>query len=423
MNFNIKIVITSLLIWQQATAQTPVFSLADCRKMALEQNKKIKAAQYEIDAAKAANEAARLNDRPSFDASLMGVHAGKPLTAFIPSVLGNASIDIKQPIYSGGKIKLGKEATAKVVELYESQKNITESDVLLSLETAYWQVAQVKEKITLANKYKEMLLGLHKDLQNSYNSGLIYKNDLLRVEVNLNEAELNITKATDGLTLAKLNLAQIIGQPGNTSFSIIDSVTGSFDTLQQQSFENRYSKRPEITMLQKAIEAEQLQTQLIKADLKPTIGLAASGISAAGKKINPANGNNYLFTYYGLVSISVPLFDWGKNAKKVKEQTLKVQAKEVQLTETKELINLQVQNAYLLLNQSVQKINLSTLSLQQADENLRLANDRYKAGTIVGKDVLEAQAIWQQAYTSVIDAKVEYKIYEAGYRKAIGELK
>lgn len=33
-----------------------------------------------------------------------------------------------------------------------------------------------------------------------------------------------------------------------------------------------------------------------------------------------------MFTYYGLVSVSIPLFDWGKNAKKVKEQTLKIQS-------------------------------------------------------------------------------------------------
>lgn len=130
-----------------------------------------------------------------------------------------------------------------------------------------------------------------------------------------------------------------------------------------------------------------------------------------------------MFTYYALASVSVPIFDWGKNAKKVKEQNLKIQAKQIQMDETKELISLQVQNAYLQLNQSVKKIHLSELSLQQAGENLRLANDRYKAGTITGKDVLEAQAIWQQSYSNIIDAKVEYKINEAGYKKAIGELK
>jgi outer membrane protein TolC len=52
-----------------------------------------------------------------------------------------------------------------------------------------------------------------------------------------------------------------------------------------------------------------------------------------------------------------------------------------------------------------------------------LANDRYKAGTITGKDVLEAQVIWQQAYTSHIDAKVEYKVSLANYKRAIGEIK
>jgi len=416
-------VITLMVLSQQANARPPLLSLADCRKMALEQNKRVKSAQYEIDAAKAANEAARLNDRPSFDASLMGVHVGSPLNSLLPSIIGNASVDIKQPIYAGGKIKLGKEVSAKAVEIYEGQKNVTEADVLLAVETAYWQVVQAKEKIILAAKYREMLQGLQKDLKNSFDAGLTYKNDLLRVEVSLNEAELNITKAGDGLVLGKLNLAQLIGQPGNTDFSVTDSVPGALDALPDSSFNANAGSRPEINVLTKAIEAEQIKTSIIRADLKPTIGLSASGIGAAGKKINFTNGNNYLFTYYGVISASVPIFDWGKNAKKVKEQNFRVRVKQLQLDEARELINLQVQNAFLQLNQSAKRITLSGLSLQQAYENLRLANDRYKAGTIVGKDVLEAQAIWQQAYAGLIDARVEYKINEAGYRKAIGGLK
>lgn len=412
---------SAISLTQMIFAQTPVLSLEDCRKMALEQNKKIKIAQLDINAAKAADEGAQLNDRPSFDASVMGLHVGKPLSTLLPSVLGNVSADVKQPIYAGGKIKLGKDATAKVVEIYEGKKILTETDVLLDVENAYWQVVQVKEKIVLANKYRDMLQVLRKDLKNSVDAGLIYKNDLLRVEVSLNEANLNITKANDGLTMTKLNLAQIIGKPGNAGFAITDSVTGNFYSV--QSFTRNADKRPEINVLKKAIEAEQIQTKLIKADLKPTIGAALSGISAVGNKVNFSNGKDYMFTYYGLVSVSIPIFDWGKNAKKVKEQNIKIQARQHQLDETRELIDLQTQNAFLQLNQALKKIQLSELSLQQADENLRLANDRYKVGTITGKDVLEAQVIWQQAYTSLIDAKVEYKINEAGYKKAIGELK
>ena len=121
--------------------------------------------------------------------------------------------------------------------------------------------------------------------------------------------------------------------------------------------------------------------------------------------------------------LSFPIFEWGKKANKVKEQTFKIAAQQQRLEETKELIDLEVQNAYLQLNQSAKKIRLSVLSVDQASENLKLANDRFQAGTIVAKDVQEAQVIWQEAYSNLIDAKVEYKVNEVLYRKSIGELK
>ena len=78
------------------------------------------------------------------------------------------------------------------------------------------------------------------------------------------------------------------------------------------------------------------------------------------------------------------------------------------------------QNAWLQLNQSVKRINLAKKSLQQAEENLRLNQDRFDAETVVGNDVLEAQVLWQQAYANLIDANTEYKISEAKYKKTIG---
>jgi outer membrane protein TolC len=90
------------------------------------------------------------------------------------------------------------------------------------------------------------------------------------------------------------------------------------------------------------------------------------------------------------------------------------------LQETKEKISLEVQQAYLQLNESAKRVELSGASLEQAEENLRLSNDRLKAGTITGQDVLEAQTIWQQAFSNIIDAKTAYRINEAGLYKALG---
>lgn len=404
-------------------AQSEVFSLDTCRRMVLEQNKKVKAAQLEVEAAQSASEGARLNNRPALDGSVMGIYVGKPLDKLLPPLIGSASVSASQPIYTGGKIKLGVKASDKAVEIARGQKAMTEVDLLLAVETAYWQLVQAKEKVVLTQKYKLMLARLRDDLKNAVDAGLTYKNDQLRAEVSLNEAELNESRATDGVKLARLALSQLIGLPTGQDFDVADSTGADFHKVVAAPLDLVADKRPEIMVLQNVIEAQQIQTQIIKADLLPQIGVSAGAFGSAGKKVNFSNNNNFLASYYGMVSISVPIFDWGKNAKKVKEQNLRIQARQQDLEDTKEQIGIQVQAAMMQLNESVQKISLSNLSLRQAEENLRLAEDRYKAGTITGKDVLEAQAIWQQAYSNTIDAKIEFKINTAGYKKAIGELK
>jgi len=404
-----------------ASAQKGI-SLAEARSLALAQNKKLKSSQLNIEAAKSVREGLNGIDKPMIDGSVMGFYVGKPLNSLLPEYGVSPSVMVKQSIYAGGKIKLGREAADKGIEIYEQQKAVTETEVLLNVEKAYWQVASVSEKITLATHFKSMLESLLKELNNSFDAGMIYKNDMLRVKVQLNEAELNLSKAKDGLVMSKLNLAQTIGMAGNADFILADSVVGTFNPMAEDGYLSAAENRSEIILLKKALEAQQLQEKLLKADFKPTVGLLASGFASIGPKMNFENGNNFLSSYLGVVSVSIPIWDWGQKASKVKEQSFKIRAHQVELDETKELVSLEAQNAYLQLNQAVKRIDLYGVSVQQAEENLRLSNDRFKAGTVTGQDVLEAQTLWQQATSNSIDAKVEYKISEAVYKKAIGSL-
>lgn len=397
-------------------------SLEECRALALMQNKKIKAADYNISAAVAALESANKNSLPAIDGSVMGLHFGKPLDAILPPVIGAASVTASQPVYVGGKIRLGKQAATKAIELYRDQKTLTETEVLLNVEKAYWQVVQVSEKIILSEKYIAMLQRLQTDLKNSYDAGLIYKNDLLKVDVSVNEARLNLQKANDGRRISMLYLAQLIGKGDSTNFAVKDSVSGAFNPITTNPGFS-IGQRPELKVLESVIEIEQLQTQILKADRKPAVAIGAGALTNAGRQINFKDGSNSFVSYFGMLNISIPILDWGKTAKKVKEQELKILAKKEELSEAKELINLEVLQAGITVNQAVTRIELSKLSLVQAEENVKLANDRYEAGTIVGKDVLEAQALWQLAYSNLIDAKIEYKVAVAAYKKAISENK
>jgi outer membrane protein len=412
--------VVMLFLTQAGFAQGQL-TLEQARKLAVQNNKKLKQAAYNIEAARAIEAGAHATTKPVIDGSVAAFHVGKPLSNLLPAVGVSPSLTVAQPIYAGGKIRLGQAAAAKGVQIYEDQKRLSETEVLLKVDKAYWQIVSLNEKIKLGNQARALLDSLAKDLNNSFDAGMIYKNDLLRVQVQRNETELNIAKAQDGLALSNLSLAQIIGTDLGGQIVVTDSVSGSFQAMLSDTAGGAANQRIEIQMLKKALEAQELQRKMLQADFKPSLAVLAGGFAGVGKKMNMETGGNFMTSYFGMLSLSIPIWDWGLKASKVKEQSFKIAAQQMELDETKELLSLEIQNAYLQLNQAARKIEFSGASVEQAEENLRLSNDRFKAGTVTGQDVLEAQMLWQQAKSNVIDAKIEYRIAEAEYKKAIGE--
>ncbi|AOW19757.1 TolC family protein [Urechidicola croceus] len=406
---------------QNVSAQNNIMSLESAKEMALTNNKKIKKATQTIEAAKAAKASIYASDKPLVDASAMGIHVGDPLSSILPEFNANATLGVTQVIYAGGKINSAKKISDTAINLYTSQKELTDSEILLDVETTYWQLVNVKGKVALATEYKALLSELLNDLTNLYDAGIIYKNDVLQVQVKLNEAELNLLKANDGFSLLKLKMAQLTGLT-DTNFKIEDSITSESNLIEEVSHTTAIENRPEIKMLKNAVEIEELQADILEADRKPTIALNVSGIYANGKQINFTDGSNDMTSYYGLLSVNIPVFDWGSRKQKVKEQQFKAEAQKLELEDTEELLSIQIENAYLEMQQAFKRVEITEKSLAQSEENLRLNEDRFDAGTVIGSDVLEAQVLWQQAYSEVIDAKAMYKINQANYKKTVGQL-
>jgi outer membrane protein TolC len=409
----------------KATLGQRVLTLDQCRMLAMERNNMLKAAQANIDAAEAFRMQQDAGGKPVVDLTVAGFYFGKPLNAVLPEYGAGPDLGLKQPLYAGGRIRLYKAAAGKGLEILEEQKVLTTAELLFRTEKAYWEVVLAGEQIRLAEQTKKQLDALYTNLDNQYQAGIIYKNDVLRAKVQQTQNELRLTRARDALTFTKLNLAQITGLPDGAEFNIADSVIGIFNAPQNNSdIQEAVSRRSEIKILQKSIESEKLTKEILKAELKPSLNMGLDGLAAWGKQgINPSNNGNFIASYYGVISLSLPIFDGGRKRQKIQEQQFRIAAQEYQLKERQEQVLLEIQQAYLQLNQSVKHIELSRLSLEQAEENLKLSNDRLKAGTIVASDALDAQTIWQQAYSNFIEAKVEYRINESALKRALGELK
>jgi outer membrane protein TolC len=122
----------------------------------------------------------------------------------------------------------------------------------------------------------------------------------------------------------------------------------------------------------------------------------------------------------GMVSLSVPITDWWEGSHKIKKQQIEVEQAESSLQDNTELLVLQIRQAANEVEEARYQIGVSQVSVEQAIENLRISQDNYKTGIIGISDLLEAQAVLQQAKDNLIDARCQFRSKFAKYRLMTG---
>ncbi|WP_462268020.1 TolC family protein [Mucilaginibacter sp.] len=424
------------LLTQAASAQQRL-TLEQSRQLALKQNNQINIQKDSIAIAKLGVDRAKTNALPSVDASATGLYFGKPLSKYLPERTASASGTVTELIYNGGKVRNGIKAASLNADVQQLQQVRTRADIIVRTDSAYWQVVSLKEQIIALKKSKQYLNGALNDINNAYRAGTRFKNDVLQVQVQYNQNELQLLKAENGLKLAKLNLLQVTGLGLQHQIDVLDTVPYNPVVLPPDSaFDNNAAKRPELQLLQKQVAAAEIQTKLAAANQLPQVAVAVYGFytnsstpgavgligSYLGENQAPISIGNSSAAWLALLSVRVPVFHWGNYRKAVKQQEIRTQARRYQLNEGREKITLDIRRNYNNLTEAEKNVALNALSLQQATENLRLANDRLKAGTITATDWLQAQSLWQQSYTQLVTAKVDYNNYVTQFKKAIGEL-
>ncbi len=334
-----------------------------------------------------------------------------------------AGINLTQPIFTGGKIRETYRIAKYGEKLAQAQSEAERTEVLYKTEESYWRVAAVAEKVKLVEAYITLIDKLNADLENYYAEGIIIKNDLLKVKVKRNEAELNLLKAKNGLTLSKMALCQQIGLPLNTDLTIADSLPALMEPIQQMNYtDTALARRPEIDALNQTINIAKSGVNLMKSRYMPNIGLTANYMFF---NPNPYNGmtENFGGDWSVGVAVNIPIFHWNDRGHTLKAARSEQRVAELKMEEARELISLQVQQAIFRLNESIKKVEMAQTNLKQAEENLKVTRDAFESGRQKTSDVLEAQAMWQNAYSELIDARMEYRLNVVNLKRVTGNLK
>lgn len=329
-----------------------------------------------------------------------------------------AGVILQQPLYMGGKINAAYHMSKIGREMAHENIRLSKTEVITKTDEAYTLAVKAKELKTVAEAYTKLLVELKKNVDSAVKHGLKNRNDLLKVQVKLNEAELSVQKAENAWTLACMNLCHMIGKPLDTQLDVSSQLPEVQIDLAGQT---DLSKRPESNLLAKKVDLAGEQVKLQKSEYLPNLGLFASydyanGGEIAGKQLI----NNGAITVG--VTLKVPILNFGESTHKIRSAKVQQQITMLEQADLNEQMALELQQARNNCVEAQTEAKMTLKSLEQAEENLKLSRAQYDVGMEPLSDLLDAQAIWQQSAANVINARCSLFLTWTKYQKAAGIL-
>ena len=428
------------------TASAQTYTLQQLKDSALQNNIAIRSARHSIDAAKQQRKEAFTKYFPNISGTGLWFNANKGMaqtsinpSEVIPSSLAPAlaqalpaealmalanpinismmkngtiaGVTAVQPVFAGGQIINGNRLAKIGEDVSRLQLQLSENEVEKTTEQYYWQLVTLEEKKHTLEAVEALLADIAKDVDVAVRAGVALRNDLLQVQLRQNDVESQKLKLLNGISIVKLVLSQYCGLR-DTSFTV--SLSDHSEALpERQDHQQALLSTSEYRLLGKQVEAANLQKKLTIGQNLPTIGVGA------GYNYHNLLDNDHTF---GMIfaTVNVPISDWWGGSHAIKRKKIEQQKAEEQLADNSELLKIRMQKAWNDVDEASQQLALTKRSIEQAEENLRLNQNYYKAGTVRMSDLLEAQLLYQQARDKHTDAFADYQYKLLEYRQSTG---
>ena len=334
------------------------------------------------------------------------------------------SVTLTQPVYMGGAIIAANRMAAIGEEMAQNNIEASTQNTLHSIDQAYWTVVSVHHKKQLAESYLAVVKKLDDDVSKMIREGVATRADGLKVDVKVNEAEMSLTQAENGLALAKMLLCQLCGMDVDSDITLADE---NADNIVEQADDAQADRavamenRPELKLLQNSADMSRQATKLVRAAYLPQVLLTGGYVAT-----NPNVFNGFERKLSGMwnvgVMVRVPLWNWMEGTYKVRASRIATTIVELERDDIREKIDLQVSQSQFKVKEANRRLAMAIKNVENAEENLRCANLGFKEGVIPTTDVMAAQTAWVQAQSQKIDAEVDVKMSQVNLKKALGVL-
>lgn len=337
-------------------------------------------------------------------------------------------LGLQQPLFTGFRLEAG-EASARMLESSAGQDLARDrAEFVFAVKSAYWGLARARQFEAVIEENVRQVEEHLKDVRAFFDQGLLTRNEVLRAELELSNAEILRIDARNAVEVALTSLDSLIGLPVGTGVELTTSVEGEASKIPvsdeaatgKAPFERAIASRPDLKAAEFRIKAFELGVKAARGGLYPQVFLSGNYYHLRpNPRILPAL-NRFKGTWDVGVSVSFDVWNWGLT----RSQARQAEAQLAQAKDARKLLEdqavLEITQCRLGLARAGEKVKATALAVSQADENLRITRERFKQGVALNADVLDAEVALLQARLGRTQAGIDQVLAQARLDKALG---
>jgi len=321
---------------------------------------------------------------------------------------------LSQTLYDFGKTPTQVKIQNLVLDSSRSDFRNTTEQIILAVKQAYYGVVQTKYNVLVAEDTVKQTQQQLEQAKGFYEVGTKPKFDVTQAEVNLSSAKLNLIRNENAFKIAKVTLNNVMGIPDAPEYTLDEKMTFvKYEITLEDALSKAYQNRPDLQSIVLKRQAAERSIDLAKTGYYPVLN-GNAGYTWSGEEFPLDHGWNIGAT------VSFPLFSGFLTKYQVEEAKANLNVIKANEELLKQTIFLEVQEAYLTLRSAEDAIPTAKLRVEQAQENLEIANGRYAAGVGNPLEVTDAEVGLANARTSYIQALYVDKVAQASIEKAMG---
>ncbi|MBK5276928.1 MAG: TolC family protein [Desulfuromonadales bacterium] len=412
-----------LLILSVSSAQAEPLTLADAlaKRSATSQTLKIatmdeQIAVYNVQASRSGY-LPRVDIQGGYTAQQAPQSISAPFGTFATQEADYAflSLGIYQTLYDFGRTdaRYGRAKAALEATGFDYRKQ--EQNVFFQTVTSYFLILQTQKILNAANDEVAQMTDHLRVAKVLYEEGVVTRNNLLQAEVQLSRSRQHRLEVVNRLDNAWLDLNNQIGDPPESRRELVEDTTVNLNDPDKPA-QQAVAGRAEILAQRKLLDAGELEVRENKTGYYPEI-YARAGLDYVQ---NDRVKEQYIMA--ATVGLKINLFDGFATTAHLNQAVRNRTKAEERLRQMESDFALEYRTAVNDAKVAKERINVTTTSITQGEENLRINRDRYQEQVGTATEVIDAQTLLTQIRTEHYQAIFDYQVALAKVKRARGEL-